>query len=385
MNARVDRWMFEAFALSPRSLGVARIIIGAYLVLYRPPDLRWINSFPNSFFRPPPGPFRLIDGIPSSGVITTVSVGLSIATVALLVGYHTRLASCATGLLLFMMDGLSYSFGHVHHSGTLLAALLVIMAASNWGGSYSVDALRRRSGPEPVAEAWPLALGALLISFLMLTAALPKLASGWLDPSVLAVRAHVVHRHFASAGEGLLGALALESRSAFIWKPFDYLTLLLEAGFILAVVSPRATRLFCAAAVVFHLGVFIGLNIDFTGNVVAYAVFFEWSTVVDYVHRAPRATALAKNVRRRLARNRAPIGLAVLMAGVALYLLTMRFGVPIRYLARRITTNSSKAATLLLFALAIPIAFAYIGIQITHASRYMTRHRASRPTESAQD
>src|SRR5947208_3484010 len=50
--------MFESFALSPRSLGVARVLVGIYLVLYRPAALRWINALPSSFFRPPPGPLR---------------------------------------------------------------------------------------------------------------------------------------------------------------------------------------------------------------------------------------------------------------------------------------------------------------------------------------
>ena len=94
----------------------------------------------------------MANGIPSSGVFTVLSVGLSVATVALLIGYHTRIASCCAGLLLFALDGFTYSFGHIHHSGTYLAAVLVIMAASNWGAAYSVDSVRRRDGPEPTTD-----------------------------------------------------------------------------------------------------------------------------------------------------------------------------------------------------------------------------------------
>ena len=237
LTRHVDHWMFEAFALTPRSLGVSRILIGTYLVLYRAPELPWIDSLPDSFFRPPPGPMQLVGGIPSSGVMTGLSVALSIATVALLAGYHTRLASCAAGVLLFAVDGFTYSFGHVHHSGTYLAAVLVIMSASNWGGAYSVDALRRREGVEPVTQAWPVALAALLLGFLMLTSALPKLASGWLDPSVLAARAHVVHYRFVAPHDGLLGAVPIELTNRLVWKPIDYLILLFELGFVVAIAS----------------------------------------------------------------------------------------------------------------------------------------------------
>ena len=46
MAHRADRWIFESFALTPRSLGVARIIVATYLVLYRAPELGWIGSLP---------------------------------------------------------------------------------------------------------------------------------------------------------------------------------------------------------------------------------------------------------------------------------------------------------------------------------------------------
>jgi hypothetical protein len=375
---RVDHWMFDAFALTPRSLGVSRILIGTYLVLYRAPELPWIDSLPDSFFRPPPGPMQLVGGIPSSGVMTGLSVALSIATVALLTGYHTRLASCATGVLLFAVDGFTYSFGHVHHSGTYLAAVLVIMSASGWGGAYSVDALRRREGVEPVTQAWPVALAALLLGFLMLTSALPKLASGWLDPSVLSARAHVVHYRFVAPHDGLLGALPIELTNGLVWKPIDYLILLFELGFVVAIASPRWTRLFCAVAVVFHFAVFLAFGIAFTRNVVAYSIFFEWSRLIDRLPVREAAHETAPHLRESLTRIRAWIGPAVLLAGVALYLLTEDVGAPIGHLAPRVVTSPSQSATFVVFAFALPAALAYLVFQTASVTtRFRERRRAS--------
>jgi uncharacterized membrane protein YphA (DoxX/SURF4 family) len=376
MGRRVDHWMFDSFTLTPRSLGIARILIGMYLVLYRAPGLDWMNSLPDTFFRPPAGPLHLLGGIPTSGVITTVSVALSISTIALVIGYHTRLASCVTGLLLFAVDGLAYSFGHVHHSGTYLAAVVVIMAASNWGGAVSVDALRRRNGAEPATEAWPVALAALLLGFLMLTSALPKIASGWLDPSTLAVRAHVVHYHFVAPHDGLLGTMPLESTSSLVWKPLDYLTVFFEAGFVLAIASPRWTRMFCAAAVVFHLGAFIAFGIDFTGNVVAYAIFFEWSMVVDRVQVPRTSRAITRQFRDLLPRIRFVLGPAVFLAGIGLYLFSDRYGSPITSLTGRLATNPDRAAAFLVFGVALSGALAYAVVRATSATRHLRRRFA---------
>jgi hypothetical protein len=383
VTRRVDHWMFESFALTPRSLGIARILIGSYLVLYRAPGLRWIGSLPDPFFRPPAGPLQVIGGIPSSGLITGLSLALAVATIALLVGYHTRLASCVSGLLLFAVDGFTYSFGHVHHSGTYLAVLLVIMAASSWGRAYSVDAVRRRDGGEPVTEAWPVALAALLLGFLMLTSVLPKLASSWLDPSTLAVRAHVVHYHFVAPRDGLLGTLPLESTSALVWKPFDYLTVFFEAGLVIAIASPRWTRLFCAAAVVFHFGIFLAFGIDFAGSVVAYCVFFEWSTVIDRLHAPRTAGPIAQHLRELIPRIRAAIVPAVVLAGVVLYLITVHIGAPLRYLAPPVVANRDQSAALFVFGLAVPVALTYLVAQTTSATRQFARRR-SEPTTAAQ-
>jgi Vitamin K-dependent gamma-carboxylase len=361
VGRRLDHWIFDAYKSTPRSLAVSRILIGAYLVLWRFPDVRWMRSLPDAFYRPPPGPLRLTGGVPSSGALTALSVVLSVTTVALLVGYHTRLASCVTGLLLFTVDGFAYSFGHVHHSGTYLAAVLVIMAASGWGDAYSVDAVRRRDrAARTTTEAWPGALAALVLGFLMLTAVLPKLTSGWLDPATLAVRSHVVHYHFVAPNDGLLGSLPLGSTSALVWKPLDYLTVLFELGFAVAIVSPRRLRIFCAAAVAFHFAIFLAFGIDFTASVVAYSIFFPWSTAVDRVRIHRSLATLAGDLGAMLSRLRVALGLAVLLGGVALFLLRDRIGMPMRHLAPPVVSNPDQAATILLFAIALPVALAYI-------------------------
>jgi uncharacterized membrane protein YphA (DoxX/SURF4 family) len=372
VTRRLDHWIFESYSVTPRSLGVARILVASYLVLYRASDLRWMTSLPDTFFRPPAGPLRLVGGIPASADLTAVSIALSIATVALLVGYHTRVASCLAGLLLFVVDGLTYSFGHVHHSATYLAAVLVIMSASNWGASYSVDARGGRSDAR--CPGWPIALAAMLLGFLMLTAALPKIASGWLDPSTLAVRSHVVHYHFVAPRDGLLGTLPLRIGSVPVWKPLDYLTVFFEIGFAVAIFSPRWMRLFCAAAVLFHFAIFLAFGIDFTASIVAYAIFFEWSPVADRILASDMLRAVASRIAALFQRARRAVGAVVLVAGAGLYLLTAGVGAPLRDAASPVFANPDQAATLFVFAVALPLALAYIALRASrHAGRVMRR------------
>src|SRR2546421_6458764 len=110
MGRRVDHWMFDSFALTPRSLGIARVLIGMYLVLYRAPGLHWMSSLPDAFFRPPAGPLHLIGGSPASGVIPAVFATPAIAAVSRLVGYHTQLGFIVAGVMLFALDRLALSF-----------------------------------------------------------------------------------------------------------------------------------------------------------------------------------------------------------------------------------------------------------------------------------
>jgi hypothetical protein len=211
----------------------------------------------------------------------------------------------------------------------------------------------------------------------MLTAALPKIASGWLDPSTLGVRAHVVHYHFLAPGDGLLGRLSLRTDSIAVWKPLDYFTLLFETGFAAAIFSPRWTRLFCAVAVVFHFGIFLAFGIDFTPSVAAYAVFFEWSAVADRV-AVPDGLRALPDPGRRLLRHTRAAGAAVVLAGTALYLLRAHVGAPLRNVAPPVVANPDQAATLLVFAAAVPLAVAYIVFRGIRATRRLMR-RAIEP------
>jgi hypothetical protein len=70
----------------------------------------------------------------------------------------------------------------------------------------------------------------------------------------------------------------------------------------------------------------------------------------------------------------------VLLAGVALYLLTVDIGAPIRRLAPRIVTSPYQAATLVVFVFAFPVALTYIILQTVGATtQFMQRRSQTAP------
>jgi hypothetical protein len=179
-------------------------------------------------------------------------------------------------------------------------------------------------------------------------------------------------------GDGLLGRFPLESTSWLIWKPLDYATVLFELGFAVAIFSPRRLRLFCAGAVVFHFAIFLAFGIDFTGSVVAYAIFFQWSTVVDRLQLPRRRHPPTDAVGAFLSRTGIAVGPAVALAGIGLFLLRDRFAAPMRYVASLVVTNPDRPATLSLFAIALLLAVAYLVLRAMGSAKQVGRRTPTR-------
>jgi hypothetical protein len=67
------------------------------------------------------------------------------------------------------------------------------------------------------------------------------------------------------------------------WELLDWGTVLFEMGFLVAVVRKRTMRLFLAAAIGFHLGTLLMLNIAFVFNYIVYAVFISWAPLAKHL------------------------------------------------------------------------------------------------------
>ncbi|WP_440708392.1 hypothetical protein [Herbiconiux sp. YIM B11900] len=276
-----DRWV-QRGPFTARDLGVYRVVYGL-IALAILPNAQFLAGYPDSFFAPPPGLFRLFPSLPPLGVLIGLEIALALALAAVVFGVFTRTASVTAGILLIVVFGLSYSFGKIDHTIFLpLVALLVVWAG--WGSAYSVDSLASHGVAAPVRQ-WPLRLLALLIGVGFATAAVPKFLGGWLKPGTQATEGHYWYELLIDGRDSFFAPLFGNITTPVFWEPLDWITLLLEGGIILSVLSWRSFRIMIAFASVFHVGVLIMMNILFTTNVVAYAAFVPWGLAVGWLAR----------------------------------------------------------------------------------------------------
>lgn len=286
MRAALDRWLFDTFTASPEGLGLYRILYASFVLFALTPghagllNFSFAGALPNAFFLPPPGPLMLLPGPPPTWLLEILHLLLTSSLTALLVGYRTRWASWAVFGLLITGYGFAFSVGKINHV-MLFVLLPLVMSLTNWGAAYSLDAQAQRT-PRAV-QAWPLALLALLIGFAMFTAGFSKFIGGWLDPTTQAAQGHFVKQFFARGRQDFLAPWLLQVDSAVFWELLDWGTVLFEIGFLVAIVRKRTTRLFLAAAIGFHLGTLLILNIAFVFNYIVYAAFISWSPLAQHL------------------------------------------------------------------------------------------------------
>jgi len=221
---------------------------------------------------------QLAPSFPSALFFEGLHLLLGLSFAALLFGYHTRIASVAATGLMLLAFGFSYSLGKVNHN-MLFVLLPSLMACSNWGAAYSFDAQAHRTSRD--IASWPIMLVVLMTGFAMFTAGLPKILGGWLDPSTQAAQGRFVRAFFVQGRQDLLAPLAIQVDAPMLWELFDIATVCLEVGFLFAILSPIATRLFVVGAVAFHTGVMLTMNIAFMVNLIVYAVVLPWPTIAQ--------------------------------------------------------------------------------------------------------
>ena len=278
LKQRFDGWIFNTYTVTAEGLALLRIFTALFILLFLIPGsgmahFGFLSALPLDFYSPPPGPLRLLDGFPSLEIFQIIHTILIVSLFAMLAGYHTKWASILTGISLLILQGFIYSVGKVNHE-IVIPLVPVIMAFSNWGVAYSVDSWRKKRTSAP--ESWPLSLLALFIAAMMFTAGFPKILGGWLDPATQATQGHLFNQFFIRERQALLAGWAVGFNQVIFWEILDWLTILFEIGFIIALLKAGWFRMFVGLAVVFHFSTMLVLNIAFLPNFLAYAVFLNW-------------------------------------------------------------------------------------------------------------
>jgi len=277
MLARALAWIDEG-PFTSRDLGLYRIIY-ASISLLAMNQFSWLATLPSSFFTPLPGPFALASGFPSASVLTALEVILAIALVALLIGFLTPISSILVFIATIVGEGFSYSTGKIDHS-ILMSIVPLIMAFSRWGDSLSVDAMIRPSIRLRPTRQWTMRLLAICVGSAMMTAGLPKLYNGWLDPRTQASFGYQGLEYYSHDRQAGLADFLVSFDAPWFWEILDWSTVILECGLLFAVLSWRSWRVGLALFTAFHLGVMVALSIPFWNNIVTYGAFVSWSLLV---------------------------------------------------------------------------------------------------------
>lgn len=270
-----DRWVL-AGEYRATDVAIFRILYGSMAVTLLP-DFPWLSDYPDAFYNPPPGPFALLDGFPPSWVLWSLQILSCLGAVGIFFGYHTKTASITYSLALIVGEGFVFSLGKIDHT-ILINSVPLVMAFSDWGRRYSLDALRHpeRVSHEPQQQ-WPLRALAMFLAIAFEMAAVMKIAGGWLMPHNQATYGFLASEHFANSRRSWLATVSVETYVPGLWKLADIATVLLEGGLVVALfLSWRAWRIAVALLCVFHVAVLLTMNITYWQGWV-YGAFVPWS------------------------------------------------------------------------------------------------------------
>jgi Vitamin K-dependent gamma-carboxylase len=303
----VRRW--QAFWFPPvpvRRLAAFRVVMTAYAFF----DVWLVSGFISRYsrvdeyfytalvvLRPLP---RLTPSL-TSAVYAVLVVSLALA----LVGCFTRPSLWVAAPLYLWWWATYYSFGAVHHGRIAVVVALFVLAVGPSGRAYSVDSWRartrvaRQGAPPSTADqrdelaGWALRVMMVLVVGAYVLAAYSKLrvtGPAWVSGGALEA---------VMIKNGTPAAMLLVRH---IWLVYTMaaLTLLLESTAWLLFFRGRIRDAYVVAAVLFHIGTLIVLNISFLGLVLAYLAFYDLEVGVDrmkaWLRRRFRAEATPQKI-----------------------------------------------------------------------------------------
>jgi hypothetical protein len=284
----VRRW--QAFWFPPvpvRRLAAFRVVMTAYAFF----DVWLVSAFVSRYSRVDDEFYKalaIVRALPrlnpslTNAVYAVLVVSLALA----LIGCFTRPALWIAAPLYLWWWATYYSFGAVHHGRIAVVAALFVLAVGPSGRAYSVDSWRarrraaRQGAPPPPADqrdelaGWALRVMMVLVVGAYVLAAYSKLrvtGPGWVRGGALEA---------VMIKNGTPAAMLLV-RHIWLVYAMAALTLLLESTAWLLFFRGRIRDTYVVAAVLFHIGTLIVLNISFLGLVLAYLAFYDLEVGVD--------------------------------------------------------------------------------------------------------
>ncbi len=265
---RLSAWWF-APAPAER-LAAVRILIGAFAVVWvggRLMESYAVAKLGAAHWKPT-GVTRLLDAPLPPSVTLAIGVITCGLLVAFTLGAFYRITAPLAALGLLWALTYRNSFGMIFHTENLLVMHVLALACAPAADAWSIDRRIHRSAP-PVPAAgygWILKLLVAITAATYMMAGIAKLriaGVAWLDGEQLRNQIAVDNLRKALLGDSIapLATPFLDHPSGF--TIFSVMTIVLELGAPLALLHPRAARVWALAAWGFHVGVVFLMNIWF--------------------------------------------------------------------------------------------------------------------------
>lgn len=284
---RYVRWLTRPAQNAAGRMGLYRIVYSLFYLWFlshmRFSELSLVPTSlwdPTILFRrlsPPPG-----------FAYPVMEILLVMALVLLLVGYKTRTATLTTLLLGF---GLAiFRTGMFNRERTIVITTFYVplfMLLSNWGATYSIDALLRQKQGLPSVDPkdsswryiWPARGLLVILSLLFLSATITKcIQLDWLLDRRF-VGDFLLHKGIESYLRNGFPINPLGTQlghTDFLVIPTQYIVLLYEGVFVLALFSHVAQAIILRLAPIFHSMNTLLMGIPFTSVLSIYAAFPDW-------------------------------------------------------------------------------------------------------------
>ena len=306
LEHRYVAWLTRPAQNAAGRMGLYRIVY-SFFYLWFLSHLRFseLSLAPSSTWRPTLL-FGRLSPLPAMGY-PAMEILLVIALVLLLVGYKTRIANL---IVLIMGFGLAvFRTGFLVEERTVVLTVFYVplfMLMSNWGATYSIDALLRqkqgRSTPDPQVSSWQYIWPArglmVIVSLLFLSSAIVKFNRlDWLiEPRFVGdfllskgIKSHLSNGFPISPIGPWLG------RTNALVIPAQYGVLLFETAFVLVLFNRAAQAVILRLAPIFHSFNALLLGIPFTSILSVYAAFPDWQRLYErFYPKFLRLTGLAK-------------------------------------------------------------------------------------------
>lgn len=259
-------------AVNDTAMAFFRIFFGLSMITTFLPSWSWLGDVPPAFFKPRPlSVAYLTDGHLPQALYLFFDLFIIVLFVFLILGFFTR----ATLLTLFVLSSVLYSFSYtfdkIDHYTTVLMFTYLCMAFTNSGTHF---ALRKDKLLSSDTQSRALASLALIICFGMFTAGFPKFIN-WVDFDLgTSGFLHWFYPGYFNVENNKLLTPFVFGAPPILFEFLDYTAAIFEiTGFYFLWKGKKHWVFYIMIATLFHLANLFVLNIDFTQNVICYAIF----------------------------------------------------------------------------------------------------------------